>query len=73
MGNRCCTYESPYSALCGLTRVDDGESYRSVAGDVPNLSRTSLSRIHRDEERRRWYLGSEAEDERVNAALETIR
>ncbi len=52
-----------------LTRVDASESYRSVAKDVPNLSRTSLARIHKDEKRRQWYLNAEAEDERVDAAL----
>jgi DNA invertase Pin-like site-specific DNA recombinase len=55
-----------------LTRVDAGESYRSVANDVPNLSRTSLSRIHKNEERRRWYLDVEADDERVSDALNAV-
>lgn len=55
-----------------LERVDDGESYRSVARDVPNLARTTLMSIHKDEDRRRWYLGAAAEDERVNIALDPI-
>jgi hypothetical protein len=29
--------------------------------------------IHKDPDRRRWYLGMEAGDERVNAALEPVR
>ena len=56
-----------------LTRVDAGESYRSVAGDVPHLSRTSLSRIHKDEKRRRWYLDADANDERVSAVLADMK
>jgi DNA invertase Pin-like site-specific DNA recombinase len=56
-----------------LTRVDAGESYRSVANDVPNLSRVSLSRIHKDDERREWYLDVAAEDERIDEALNQVR
>jgi DNA invertase Pin-like site-specific DNA recombinase len=56
-----------------LTRVDAGESYRSVANDVPNLSRVSLSRIHKDDERREWYLDAAAEDERIDEALDQVR
>ena len=55
-----------------LARVDAGESYRSVASDVPNLNRVSLSRMHKDEERREWYLDGEAEDERVENALDGV-
>ena len=55
-----------------LARASAGESYRSLANDVPNLSRTSLSRIHRDDERRRWYLDAEADDGRVDAALDAV-
>jgi DNA invertase Pin-like site-specific DNA recombinase len=56
-----------------LSRVDNGESYRSVAKDVPNLSRTSLSRIHKDEKRRRWYIDADANDERVSAVLADVK
>ena len=56
-----------------LTRVNAGESYRSVVKDVPNLSRVSLSRIDKDDERQEWYLGMEATDERMDAALEAVR
>jgi DNA invertase Pin-like site-specific DNA recombinase len=55
-----------------IERVDDGASYRSVASDVPNLARTTLMSIHKDDDRRQWYLGSEADDERVAAALDPI-
>jgi DNA-binding transcriptional ArsR family regulator len=56
-----------------LERVSDGESIRAVARDLPNLTRQGLTKIHKDPNRRRWYLGAEADDERVDAALETVR
>jgi DNA invertase Pin-like site-specific DNA recombinase len=56
-----------------LERVSDGESCRTVARDLPNLSRQGLSKIDNDPDRRRWYLGAEADDDRVDAALETVR
>lgn len=56
-----------------LERLDDGESYRSVANDTPNLSRPGLMKIAKDEERRRWYLNGEAEDERVAEAVEETK
>ncbi|MFC6965071.1 recombinase family protein [Halocatena marina] len=55
-----------------IERVDEGESYRRVARDVPNLARTTLMSIHKDDERRQWYLDGEADDERVDAALDPI-
>jgi hypothetical protein len=55
-----------------IKRVDADESYRSVASDVPNLARTTLVSIHQDVDRRQWYLGAEADDERVAAALDPI-
>jgi DNA invertase Pin-like site-specific DNA recombinase len=56
-----------------LERLNDGESCRAVACDVPNLSRQGLSKIDNDAARRQWYLGAEADDERVDSALETVR
>ncbi len=55
-----------------LERVDNEASYRSVARDVPNLARTTLMSIHKDDDRRQWYLGADAGDERVAAALDPI-
>ena len=40
-----------------IEHVDAGESYRSVACDLPTLTRQGLMNIHSDEERRQWYLG----------------
>lgn len=45
----------------------------SEASAGPNLSRQGLMKIHKDPARRRWYLGAEADDERVDATLETVR
>ncbi len=56
-----------------IERVDQGDSYRSVARDVPNLARTTLMSIHKDDDRRQWYLGRTADDERVNAALDPVK
>ncbi len=55
-----------------LERVDNEASYRSVARDVPNLARTTLMSIHKNDDRRQWYLDAEAPDERVDAALNPI-
>ncbi|RBI58321.1 resolvase [halophilic archaeon] len=55
-----------------IERVDDGESYNSVASGLP-LSRQALSNIHQDSERRAWYLDAEADDDRIDAALEAVR
>lgn len=55
-----------------LERVEDGESYRSVANDTPNVTRPSLMNIHKDEGRRKWYLAGQADDERVKEALAEV-
>jgi len=56
-----------------LERLADGESYRAVAEDTPNISRPGLMNIEKDEERRRWYLEADADDDRVNEALEQVQ
>jgi DNA invertase Pin-like site-specific DNA recombinase len=55
-----------------LERVEDGESYRSVAANT-GINRVTLMDIHKDADRRRWYLDAEAADEQVDAALQEIR
>lgn len=52
--------------------VDNEASYRSVALDVPNLARTTLMSIHKDDDRCQWYPGADADDERVATALDPI-
>lgn len=56
-----------------LERIEADESYRAVARDLPNLTRQTLMNIHKDSQRRQWYLDTEADDERVDTALETVR
>lgn len=55
-----------------IESIENGESYRSAAERVPNCTRQTLMNIHKDEERRKWYLEEEAEDERVDEALDEI-
>lgn len=52
-----------------LEELDAGESYRSVAKETPNVSRPTLMNIHKDDERRAWYLDGEVEDERIAEAV----
>lgn len=54
-----------------LERLDDGESYRSVANGLP-LSRQALSNIDQDDDRRSWYLDADADDDRVDSALSAL-
>lgn len=54
-----------------MERIDAGDSYRSVAKDMI-CSRRALSNVYNDEDRRRWYLKREADDERVQAALDEL-
>jgi hypothetical protein len=49
--------------------VDDGESYRAVAPDTPNIGRSTLMSIYKNEDRRAWYLDGEADDGRVDQVL----
>lgn len=60
-----------FSMADALARLEAGESYRSVAEDAP-VSRPTLMDIHKDDERRRWYLDREADDDRVADALGTV-
>lgn len=52
-----------------LESIDNGQSYRGAAAETPNVTRQTLMNIHKDDERRAWYLDGEPEDERVAAAL----
>jgi len=54
-----------------LERIESGESYRSVAREMPNLTRQGLMDINKSE-RADWYLEQEAEDERVGRALTVV-
>lgn len=52
-----------------LVAIEAGDSYRSVAAETPNVTRQTLMRIYKDDERRSWYLDAEADDERVEQAI----
>lgn len=52
-----------------LEQIDSGASYRSTATGLP-VTRQTLAKIDRDPERRAWYLDAEADDERVDEALQ---
>lgn len=54
-----------------LERVEAGESQRSVAAPLP-ISRTALSKIYNDEERKAWYIDGSADDDRIQSALDDI-
>ena len=54
-----------------LERVDYGESYRGVARDT-QFNRVTLMNIHNDDQRRRWHLDAEADDQRVSDALSAV-
>lgn len=61
--------EAGYLELrAALERIADGESYRSVA-DGLSVSRQTLATIDQDEQRRRWYVDGEADDDRVDEAI----
>lgn len=55
-----------------IEAIENGESYRSAAADTPNTTRQTLMNIHKDEERRAWYLDAEASDERVESAVSDL-
>lgn len=63
-----------FDVVDALERLDDGASYRFVAGDdgIPNVTRQTLSTIYQDEERRQWYLKAVADDDRVDEALQEV-
>lgn len=55
-----------------IEAIENGESYRSAAAGTPNTTRQTLMNIHKDEERRAWYLDAEASDERVESAVSDL-
>lgn len=64
--------EIGYLEMCeAIERVDNGESYRSVAHDFTQVTRQTLSNIYQGE-RRDWYLNGDANDPRVEEALEEV-
>lgn len=61
-----------FDVVEALESVESGESYNATASRTPNVTRQTLSNIHQNEERRRWYLDQEADDERVASAVREV-
>jgi len=58
--------------VTAIENIESGTwSYRQAASETPNCTRQTLSNIHQGE-RRDWYLENEAEDERVDEALQSV-
>lgn len=62
-----------FDVVEALDAINTGESYNSVAKRTPNVTRQTLSNIDKDDERRAWYAAGESDDERVQAALESVQ
>lgn len=63
--------DSFYAVRDALQDIDDGASYRSVAKRL-HASRHGVTRLYKDDEKRRWYLHFDAEDDRVQRALNEL-
>lgn len=63
--------DSYFEIVDAIERLDDGDSYRSVAQSL-SISRQGLANIHKDPERRRWYLNGESNDDRISDALDAV-
>lgn len=61
-----------YDLVDAMEKLEGGESYRAVAQDTPNVSRPALMNIHKDEDRRSWYLDATADDHAVAEALDGV-
>lgn len=55
-----------------LEQIDDGGSYRKTAEPLP-VTRQTLAAIDNDPDRRQWYLDADADDDRVDEALEPVK
>lgn len=55
-----------------MERLADGDSFRSVANDTPNVTRQTIANTWKDDDARGWYLHGTTEDERLVAALDSI-
>lgn len=55
-----------------LEQIDDGGSYRKTAKPLP-VTRQTLAAIDNDPDRRQWYLDADADDDRVDEALEPVK
>ncbi|WP_336036647.1 recombinase family protein [Halobacterium yunchengense] len=63
-----------FDIVKALEAISNGESYNSIAGRTPNVTRQTLATIDQNEERRSWYEDEPtANDSRVEAALDSLR
>jgi len=61
-----------FELVDAIEAIENGMSYRKAAKRTPNVTRQTLMRIHKDDDRRAWYLDGEASDERVAEALAEV-
>lgn len=55
-----------------LDSVKSGQSYNKAADQTPNITRQTLSKIDKDENRKAWYIDGTANDERVQEAIKQV-
>lgn len=60
-----------FAVARAVEEIDGGESYRSAA-DGLQCTRQALSSVDQDDEKRRWYLERNADDDRVQRALDEL-
>lgn len=61
-----------FELVDALEHIKDGLSFNKAAQRTPNVTRQTLSNIYSDEERRGWYLHQEANDVRVQEAVDRV-
>lgn len=50
-------------------RLDHSVICRGIAADPPHVTQQTISTIYQTDERPRWYVDAEADDDRVGVAL----
>lgn len=61
-----------FDVVDAMESINSGDSYNKTAQSTPNVTRQTLSNIDQDEDRRAWYLEQEADDERVQDAIDGV-
>jgi DNA invertase Pin-like site-specific DNA recombinase len=61
-----------FDMVNAMEDIQSGKSYRQTAKDTKNVDRATLSDIYQDEDRCSWYLDGEAQDARVEDALDEV-
>lgn len=61
-----------FDVVEALEKIDSGQSYNNTAEKTPNITRQTLASIHQNEGRRNWYIEGEADDDRVQEAIESV-